>query len=127
MPAAWHRAASDSRIGREALARSVSFLQKRSKPPPVPETPTTTLALRYARSKLSAPACANGATVLEPSDWTVPLIACAPATAAATDASATAAVPPPTSRSLRILLMLTVPFRFRTGRCQSSAPRRAHG
>src|SRR5215210_948145 len=85
--------ASDSLIGREAFERSVSFLQKRSKPPPVPETPTVTCAPRYLRPKLSAAACAKGATVLEPSAVTLPRIACPPAIAAPTDASAARAIP----------------------------------
>jgi len=37
--------ASLVRIGRDAFARSISPLQKRWKPPPVPEMPTVTLTL----------------------------------------------------------------------------------
>ena len=42
MPASLQIVASSSLIGREAFERSVSPRQKRSKPPPVPETPTVT-------------------------------------------------------------------------------------
>jgi hypothetical protein len=42
MPAFVQTAVSSSLIGREASDRSVSPRQKRSKPPPVPETPTVT-------------------------------------------------------------------------------------
>ena len=51
---------------------SVSPLQKRSKPPPVPDTPTVMRAPLFARWKASAAAVANGATVLDPSAVKVP-------------------------------------------------------
>ena len=41
-PASRHLIASEFFIGRDAFARSISFRQKRSKPPPVPEIPTVT-------------------------------------------------------------------------------------
>ena len=55
-------------IGREASERSISPLQKRSKPPPVPEMPTVTRTfLAPARLKSSAAAVVYGPTVDEPS------------------------------------------------------------
>ena len=42
IPSCSQAAISSSLIGREAFERSVSPRQKRSKPPPVPETPTVT-------------------------------------------------------------------------------------
>ena len=71
-PASRQRIASEFRIGREALARSVSLRQKRSKPPPVPEMPTVTRACGLLFWKPSAAAIAYGPTVLEPSAVTVP-------------------------------------------------------
>ena len=62
-----HLIASASRIGRDAFARSISLRQKRSKPPPVPEIPTVTLAFGLRFWKPSAAAIAYGPTVLEPS------------------------------------------------------------
>ena len=67
-------AASRTRIGRDASERSISPLQKRSKPPPVPEIPTVMLTfLAPARRKSSAAAVVYGPTVDEPSAETVPL------------------------------------------------------
>ena len=60
-------AASSSLIGREAFERSVSPRQKRSKPPPVPETPTVTCTPLFCCWKRSAAAVVYGPTVLEPS------------------------------------------------------------
>ena len=54
-------------IGREALERSVSPRQKRSKPPPVPETPTVTCTSGFSLWNRSAAAVVYGPTVLEPS------------------------------------------------------------
>ena len=55
-------------IGRDASERSISPLQKRWKPPPVPEMPTVTLTLLApALRKSSAAAVVYGPTVDEPS------------------------------------------------------------
>ena len=67
MPLRLQRFVSSSSIGREAVARSVSPAQKRSKPPPVPETPTVIWTFECSRWNRSAAAVANGLTVLEPS------------------------------------------------------------
>src|SRR3712207_9345925 len=58
---------SSSLIGREASEMSVSPAQNFSKPPPVPEVPTVILTLGFWALNSSAAACANGATVEEPS------------------------------------------------------------
>ena len=47
---------SSSSIGREAFEMSVSPAQKRSKPPPVPETPTVTFTSEFSSWKNSAAA-----------------------------------------------------------------------
>ena len=67
MPLASHAASSSSLIGREAFEMSVSPRQKRSKPPPVPETPTVTCTPLFSCWKRSAAAVVYGPTVLEPS------------------------------------------------------------
>ncbi len=72
MPASSQSFASSSSIWREAFERSVSPRQKRSKPPPVPETPTVTWTPEFAFWKRSAAAVAKGPTVLEPSAWIRP-------------------------------------------------------
>src|SRR5690606_4608582 len=61
------------RIGREALLMSVSPVQKREKPPPVPETPTGTRTSGATFMNSSATASVIGKTVLEPSISTLPL------------------------------------------------------
>ncbi len=86
-PASRHLIASASRIGRDAFERSVSFLQKRSKPPPVPEMPTVTRAPRFLFWNPSAAAEVYGPSVLDPSAVTLPLTASTPAVA---DAASTA-------------------------------------
>ena len=58
IPAVSQIAASSSSIGREALERSVSPRQKRSKPPPVPETPTVTWTSGFSCWNRSAAAVA---------------------------------------------------------------------
>src|SRR5688572_19570082 len=69
-----HSLASESRIGRDASERSISPLQKREKPPPVPEIPTVTCTpVAPARRKSSAAAVVYGPTVDEPSAVTEPL------------------------------------------------------
>src|SRR6478672_12330301 len=74
-PAAAHVAISAARIGREASEMSVSPLQKRLNPPPVPEMPTVTRTLpRFWIWYSSATASVIGNTVLEPST----LMVCAP-------------------------------------------------
>ncbi len=61
-------------IGREASDRSISPLQKRWKPPPVPEMPTVTLTPPApALRKSSAAAVVYGPTVDEPSAVIEPL------------------------------------------------------
>ena len=67
MPLSLQIAASSSLIGREAFERSVSPRQKRSKPPPVPETPTVIWTSGFCCWKRSAAAVVYGPTVLEPS------------------------------------------------------------
>ena len=67
IPASLQIVASSSLIAREAFERSVSPRQKRSKPPPVPETPTVTWTSGFSFWKRSAAAVVNGPTVLEPS------------------------------------------------------------
>ncbi len=65
--------ASEILIGREAFERSVSPLQKRWKPPPVPEMPTVTFTFDApAREKSSAAAVVYGPTVEDPSAVTEP-------------------------------------------------------
>ena len=60
--------ASEILIGRDAFERSISFLQKRWKPPPVPEMPTVTFTFEApAWEKSSAPAVVYGPTVDDPS------------------------------------------------------------
>ena len=60
--------ASLMRMGRDAFERSVSPLQNRWNPPPVPEIPTVTFTFDApARAKSSAPAVVYGPTVDEPS------------------------------------------------------------
>jgi hypothetical protein len=91
-PASRHLMASELRIGREALARSVSPRQNRSKPPPVPEMPTVIRTPRFFFWKPSAAAAVYGPSVLEPSAVMLPLSAFPPAVAvAAATASSTAA------------------------------------
>ncbi len=51
---------------------SVSPAQKRSKPPPVPETPTVICTPEFSCWKRSAARVVNGPTVLEPSAWMRP-------------------------------------------------------
>ena len=65
-------ASSSSLIGREASEMSVSPAQNFSKPPPVPEVPTVTLTPACSSLKSSAAAVVSGATVLEPSTFTLP-------------------------------------------------------
>jgi hypothetical protein len=87
--------ASVARIGRDASERSVSPLQKRSKPPPVPEIPTVMFTLPApALRKSSAAAVVYGPTVDDPSAVIVPdslpsaaLVRFGPTAAAASDAS----------------------------------------
>ena len=68
MPFCSQAAFSSSSIGRDASEMSVSPAQKRSNPPPVPETPTVTFTPEFSRPKRSAARVARGATVLDPSD-----------------------------------------------------------
>ena len=63
---------SSSSIGRDAFEMSVSPAQKRSKPPPVPETPTVICTPEFSCWKRSAARVVNGPTVLEPSAWMRP-------------------------------------------------------
>ncbi len=72
MPFFLHAAASSSLIGRDASLMSVSPAQNFSKPPPVPEVPTTTFTPEFCSWKPSAAASDSGATVLDPSIWMVP-------------------------------------------------------
>src|SRR6185436_11928869 len=72
MPLAMHACSSSSLIGREALETSVSPAQKRSKPPPVPETPTVTWTPLFSCWNSSAARVTSGPTVLEPSVWMRP-------------------------------------------------------
>ena len=66
--------ASLIRIGRDASERSISPLQNRWKPPPVPEMPTVTCTpVAPARRKSSAAAVVYGPTVDEPSAVIEPL------------------------------------------------------
>ena len=67
IPASSQIVASSSLIGREAFERSVSPRQNRSKPPPVPETPTVTWTPGSWPWNFSAAAVVYGPTVLEPS------------------------------------------------------------
>ena len=67
IPASSQIVASSSLIGREAFERSVSSRQNRSKPPPVPETPTVTWTPGSWPWNFSAAAVVYGPTVLEPS------------------------------------------------------------
>ena len=68
MPALAQSSISFFRIGREALATSVSPRQNFLKPPPVPEMPTVTLTAPFlAFWNSSATASVIGNTVLEPS------------------------------------------------------------
>src|SRR5215213_4875076 len=58
---------SSGLIGRDASEMSVSPLQNFSKPPPVPDVPTVIFTFGFSPWNASWAACANGATVLEPS------------------------------------------------------------
>jgi hypothetical protein len=67
MPLAAHVSISTGRMGRDALLMSVSPRQNRSKPPPVPDTPTVTRRPGLAIWNSSATASLIGKTVLDPS------------------------------------------------------------
>src|SRR5215213_10572712 len=67
MPWAWQAFSSSGSIGREASEISVSPAQNFSKPPPVPEVPTVTLASGFSALNSSAIASVSGPTVLDPS------------------------------------------------------------
>src|SRR4029078_6751451 len=73
MPAFLQTGASSSGLmGREASEMSVSPAQNFSKPPPVPEGAPVLFAFVFSPWKASWAACANGATVLDPSILIVP-------------------------------------------------------
>ena len=73
MPAFLQTGASSSGlIGRDASEMSVSPAQNFSKPPPVPDVPTVIFTFGFSPWNASWAACANGATVLEPSILIVP-------------------------------------------------------
>src|SRR5690606_2619511 len=97
MPACLQAAISFSRMGREALAISISPRQNFLKPPPVPEMPTVTRTLpRLAIWNSSATASVTGNTVLEPSNLTIGVLCacavCAPASPTNRAATAAAAL-----------------------------------
>ncbi len=94
MPASVHSWISPSRMGREALERSVSPLQNRSNPPPEPETPTVTRTSGLAIWNSSATASAMGKTVLDPSIWTLPVRASPPSRASPPQAARRKTVAP---------------------------------
>ena len=94
--------ASEILIGRDAFERSISFLQKRWKPPPVPEMPTVTFTFDApAREKSSAAAVVYGPTVEDPSAVIEPpsplrlYVGFCAAAPTATEATASAATSPP--------------------------------
>ena len=110
-PLASQISSSEDFIAREALAMSVSPLQKRSKPAPEPIDATFTCTPEVARPNSSAQASAMGKTVLEPAISIVPLSAASacsspsPPHAAATTARAVMMSPsvsqPPRPKSRR--------------------------
>src|SRR5215218_7304909 len=87
----WQASISDALIGRDAFARSISPLQKRWNPPPVPLMATVMRTVGFARRKSSAAEVAYGPTVLEPSAVMLPLSFAAPSTFAAASVVGTSA------------------------------------
>jgi hypothetical protein len=115
-PLSRHFLCSEALIGRDAFERSVSLLQKRSKPPPVPEMPTVTCTPLFFFWNISAAAVVSGPTVLEPSAVILPLSFARPADPAAVTAAAVrtptkASTPTRLARLNRFIPPLSIPVR----------------